>query len=115
MPLSPNRPLLTSLFAILFAVSLPLLLPMQAPGAAETREWSDTSRDVYVDGELDASVIALVADDDQGDSQLALVSKSLGRAYVLSLESLELRDLPLSGFTFNGTGAVSGNSNLCYW
>ncbi len=108
MPLSPNRPLLTSLFAILFAVSLPLLLPMQAPGAAETREWSDTSRDVYIDGELDASVIALVADDDQGDSELALVSKSLGRAYVLSLESLELRDLPLSGFTFNGTGAVSG-------
>ncbi|MEM7355979.1 MAG: thioredoxin family protein [Acidobacteriota bacterium] len=106
---NPSRFLFNAFFAAGFAVLLPLLLPASLPGDAAKveREWSDTSRDVYVDGELDPSVVTLVGKIEDAASQLAVWSEALGSAYVMDSETLDVRRQALSSFSFNGTGAVT--------
>ena len=105
----PRRPALAVSLAAGLAVSWLFVLPAGAAGAAETPEidWSDSSRDVYVDGEHEPGAIILTADSEQAGDQLAVLSSSLERAFVVQLESLEVAELPLSHFTFTATGATS--------
>lgn len=106
---NPSRLLFNALFAVGFAALLPLLLPARAPGDSATSEqvWLDTSRDVYVDGELDPSVVTLVAKSEASAAALAVLSEARGWAVVMDPESLEVHPVPLSSFVFDGTGAVT--------
>lgn len=81
-----------------------------ALGAAEAPavEWSDTSRDVYLNGELEPAAIVLTAGAD-GDAgpRLAILSQRADRAFVVDLDALEVVELPRAHFEMNASGATS--------
>ncbi len=92
------------------AVLILATLPFPAYGASEAPavDWSDTSRDVYVDGELEpgAVVLTAAAGNDAGE-RLAILSERANRAFVVDLDSLEIVELPLAHFELTATGATS--------
>ncbi len=91
-----------------------LLLPAGAEEPAEPPEvrWNDTSRDVYVDGELDPATVVLAVDRDQGiGSHLALLSERLEKIYVVDLESLDVGALPRSELAWTDSGATSSGTS----
>ena len=73
------------------------------PAATETT-WSDTSRDVYVDGVLEYEVGAYVADEPK---RLALAGGPLPEVIVVDLETLEISTLPHASFEASPDGAIS--------
>ncbi len=102
MPVRPIRSLLA-------AWSL-LMLPIfalgdgQAPGV----DWSDTSRDVYVDGELEPGVVVLATGAvDGAGPRLAVLSTRANRAFVVDRDSLEIAELSLAHFELTAAGATS--------
>lgn len=72
--------------------------------AAESIEWLDTPRDVYIDGNLERGVEAYLAEE---PDRLALAGGSLPEILVIDLESLEIATLPRSGFEPTREGARS--------
>jgi thiol-disulfide isomerase/thioredoxin len=68
--------------------------------------WTDSTRDVYVDNELDRSVQVLTAD---SPSRLALISAKLEYAYVLDVSEHTFWPISKDAFQFNAdhTSAVS--------
>ncbi len=100
-------------FALRVALAAGLWLALFCPallGASEEAAvaWSDTSRDVYVDGELETGAVVLTADSEDGaGTRLAILSQRLERAFVVDLEALEVATLPLDRFELNATGAAS--------
>src|SRR5512143_188873 len=59
--------------------------------------WSDTTRDVYVDNELDRDMQVLTAD---GPSRLALISSRLESAVVLNVSEHTVSTIPKEAFLF---------------
>lgn len=59
--------------------------------------WSDTTRDVYVDNELDRDMQVLTAD---GPSRLALISSRLESAVVLNVSERTVSTIPKEAFLF---------------
>ncbi len=100
----PTRSLLTLAVCSLF------VLPLSAHGAtaAPAVDWSDTSRDVYLDGELEPAAVVLTASA-EGDagSRLAILSQRADRAFVVDVDALEIVELPLAHFETTATGATS--------
>ncbi len=100
MPQPPVR----SLFTALLVLALPVLGDTQVPSVV----WSDTSRDVYVDGELEPSATVFTADSvDDAGRRLAILSRRTSRAFVVDLDSLEVVELPLAHFELTAAGATS--------
>ncbi len=111
-PVTPSSKLLR--FTLHGAVGLSLLFAFPAVAADDTAgdapadlEWHDTSRDVYVDGELELDVLTLLLDRESGGPRMAVLGESLGSAYVIDLETLEVGELPLSQFEIHASGARS--------
>ncbi len=100
----PTRSLLA------LAVCSLLVLPSSAPGATEAPaiDWNDTSRDVYLDGELEPAAVVLTASAADGaGARLAILSERADRAFVVDVDALEIVELPLSHFEATATGATS--------
>src|SRR6266571_1195397 len=66
-------------------------------GAAPAINWSDTTRDVYIDNELDRSVQVLTAD---SPSRLALISARLESAVVLNVSEHTVSTISKDAFQF---------------
>jgi len=66
-------------------------------GAAPAINWSDTTRDVYVDNELDRGVQVLTAD---SPSRLALISAKLDSAVVLNVSEHTVSTISKDAFQF---------------
>ncbi len=98
---------------VLFVASLSVVLSVPAAGSdteeSDTTkfEWSDTSRDVYVDGDLVLDVFTLWLDSEDEDRRMAVLGESLGRAYVIDMKTKEVGELPLADFELHATGARS--------
>ncbi len=103
--------LIRSLLA-LTACSL-LMLSFSARGDSEAPpvEWSDTSRDVYLGGELEPGAVVLSAGA-AGDAgqRLAILSERANRAFVVDLDALEVVELPLAHFELTASGATSAST-----
>ena len=87
-----------------------MLLPLASLDAAKAFavEWSDTSRDVYVDGELEPGAVVLTAKaDGAAGDRLAVLSTGANRAFVVDLDSLDVAALPLEHFELTATGATT--------
>jgi CBS domain-containing protein len=87
-----------------------IALPFATLGATEalTVEWSDTSRDVYVDGELEPGTVVLTAEAaGEAGERLAVLSARANGAFVVDLDALEVVELPLASFELTATGATS--------
>lgn len=65
--------------------------------SATAVNWSDTTRDVYVDNELDRDMQVLTAD---GPSRLALISSRLESAVVLNISERTVSTIPKEAFLF---------------
>ena len=65
--------------------------------SATAVNWSDTTRDVYVNNELDRDVQVLTAD---GPSRLALISSRLESAVVLNVSEHTVSTIPKEAFLF---------------
>jgi thiol-disulfide isomerase/thioredoxin len=78
-------------------------------GAAPAINWSDTTRDVYVDNELDRGVQVLTAD---SPSRLALISAKLESAIVLNVSERTVSTISKDAFQFaaDRTSATSESS-----
>ncbi|MEM7584005.1 MAG: thioredoxin family protein [Acidobacteriota bacterium] len=97
-----------SKLTIVLGVSLALVFAASAAEEAPAElEWSDTTRDVYVDGELKLDVLTLWQNTEELGPRMAVWGESLGRAYVVDLTSLDVGELSLSSFEFHATGAKS--------
>ncbi len=104
----PQRPVRSSsLVAWLLVI---LALPACSTGAESTVNWSDTSRDVYVDGELEAGAEVLSATVD-GAERLAVLSASAGSAFVVDTDSLEVTERSLDDFETTASGAISSTAS----
>ncbi len=99
-----------SLRSLLALAVWPLLAASPISGASEVPAiaWSDTSRDVYLDGEPEPGAVVLTAEA-TGDAgaRLAILSERAERAFVVDLDALEVAELPLAQFEFTATGATS--------
>lgn len=106
MPSRPRRlPFFVPLIAAL-AVSAQLAWPAAATEAPEI-DWSDTARDFYVDGELEAAAVFLTASSEATGDQLAVLSEALERAYIVDLETLEVIAVPLDHFALQADGGAT--------
>lgn len=86
------------------AASAPEIEAADGPPAETVTAWSDTSRDVYVDGVLEHGVGTYVADE---PPRLALAGGPLPEVVVVDLETLEISTLPKASFEATPEGAVS--------
>src|SRR6185295_10196549 len=66
--------------------------------------WSDTTRDVYVDNELDRGVQVLTAD---SPSRLALISSKLDSAVVLDVSQHTVSTIAKDSFKFSADHATA--------
>lgn len=101
----PERPIRRLLAALPF-----LLSTLAAHGGSEPPavEWSDTSRDVYVDGELEpAAVVLTTGAAGAAGPRLAVLSQRASRAFTVDLDSLEVVEQPLAHFELTAAGATS--------
>ncbi len=94
----------------LFVLAVGLILPFPALGDSEAPAvvWNDTSRDVYLDGELEPGAVVLSTGAAEGAGpRLAILSQRAESAFVVDLDSLEVVALPLAHFELSATGATS--------
>src|SRR6185436_1154534 len=83
---------------ILLMTTFGLLASVQAQtGKASPINWSDSTRDVYIDNELDRDAQVLTA---SSPSRLALISKRLGSALVLNVTEQTVSTIPKDAFQF---------------
>ena len=80
-------------------------------GNAPAIKWSDTTRDVYLDNELDRGAQVLTAD---SPSRLALISARLDSAVVLNVSELTVSTIAKEAFQFTSdrTSASSQSSAM---
>ena len=91
-----------TLFAILVIVST-AAVPAQTSNAPAIN-WSDTTRDVYIDNELDRGVQVLTAD---SPSRLALISAKLDSAVVLDVSQHTVSTTAKDAFQFSADQATA--------
>ena len=84
------------LLLVLFITTGVVIASAQTTDAPVIR-WSDTTRDVYLDNELDRAAQVLTAD---SPSRLALVSTRLESAVVLNVSDLTVSTIPRDAFQF---------------
>ncbi len=101
----PRRPIRSLLGLAAWVLMPPLTLHAAGVPAVE---WSDTSRDVYVDGELEPGAVVLTAKaTDAAGDRLAVLSARAASAFVVDLDTLEVAALPLEHFELTATGATT--------
>jgi hypothetical protein len=95
----------TSAFAILVSCMIAL-------GAQEDKKvalkWNDSTRDVYIDNELDRRAQVLVCD---SPSRLALISPTLERAVVLDVNERTVGSVPKDTFSFAADRSTATSSD----
>lgn len=86
---------------------LPLFLSSAVAGSAAIINWSDSTRDVYIDDEIDRTAQVLTAD---SPARLALISSKLNTAFVLDVNAHTVNTVSKDSFRF-GPDRTSAESD----
>lgn len=94
-----------TLFFILLITLITAGIAAAQTGAGPSPAWTDSTRDVYIDNELDRDAQVLTAD---SPSRLALISPKLDSAVVLDVTERSVKTIPKHAFHFGAdrTSAV---------